>query len=87
MPEVERLAYPFWKAFEVLSGKRIRNEVGPQAIQVTEIQAYLDLLGVVDYDDREDTLYYVTMLDSMFLKEVYEKQASKLSQMARRKTR
>ena len=76
MPQLYPLSKFFWTAFQTLSGRRQINEHGHQPIQVTEIVAYADLMGITDPDDREDLLYHIDALDRLYIADAYKKRES-----------
>lgn len=67
-----------WKshylAFRSLSKSRLRTDVGPQAITVTEILAYCKMAAFDSPDDRSQLLYMVQELDDEYLTYAAEKQ-------------
>lgn len=65
MPELDPHHQWVWQAFEVLSSRRIESESGPQPIQVSEIAAYVEYVGVADEADKEDLLFLIVKLDSL----------------------
>lgn len=49
------------------------NEVGPQPVQLSEIVAYLKLIGVNNPEDKQKCLRLIGMLDHVELEYQYEK--------------
>lgn len=78
----------FWRAWEVLTKKRLINQSGPQPIMIAEVLAYANLARIEDPDDREDLMYFIGELDSIWLSHEYARRAAeerKAAQKARRK--
>ena len=73
MPEVDTYSRPFWEAWEALSSRRQRTQVGPQAIPISEILAYCDLRRIDDPDEREDMYHMIGMLDGLYLEMTYKR--------------
>jgi uncharacterized protein (DUF1015 family) len=76
MPQLHLLSKMFWNAFQSLSGRRYVNEHGQQPIQISEIVAYADLLGITDPDDREDLLYHIEAMDRLYIADAYKRRES-----------
>jgi len=57
----------YWDAFKALSGTRHLGMNGPQALQVSEITAYCNLLGIGRADERFDLFEIVRAMDVIFL--------------------
>jgi len=49
------------------------NEVGPQPVQISEIDAYLRFIGVTNPEDKQKYLRFIGMLDHVELNYQYEK--------------
>lgn len=64
------------EAFYELSSQRMIGEV-PQPIQISEILAYVDLLGVIEPEDRQQLLKAIRTLDAAYLEQIRESMAAK----------
>ena len=53
--------------------------MGPGAIPVSEIIAYLDLHGIADAEDRREFAWLIRQMDDAYLDEVAKKNAAKES--------
>jgi hypothetical protein len=72
-PTIDPLFEPYYRAFERLSAHRLRAPEGYyQPIQISEIEALCRLIGFTDEYDRESMLYYVGILDGMWLEHVHK---------------
>jgi hypothetical protein len=70
-PELDPVFEPYYRAFERLSAHRLRAPDGYyQPIQISEIESLCRLIGFTDEYDRESMLYYVGILDGMWMEHV-----------------
>jgi hypothetical protein len=89
-PELHPLHYWIWEGFGALARQRLHgHEQFPQPIQISEIAAYADYVGIVDEIDREDFMRCVCAMDEITLtyaqKEV-ERGKKKQEREAKRKS-
>lgn len=75
VPEVEEFCKIFWDGFDFLSERRIQTEVGPQPIQISEILAYVEYVGIFDSDTRDSFLRIVQHLDRTYINFKLKKRA------------
>lgn len=87
IPKLLAEAVWLWDAFEILSEKRIRNEIGPQPISMSDIRAYADYVEIADEVDREDFLHLITALDRVFISEVMKRKTERDERNKRRQQR
>lgn len=59
-------------AFAALTGQRLHADGKPMPIQISELAAYADYVGIDDEADREDLLIVVTYLDTLVLNHTAE---------------
>ena len=71
-PEVEAFHHFLWSGWACLNMQRGSDDGKPQPLQLRDIEAYLNLTGRMDEDDREDFLDVVLSLDFIFMKFVRE---------------
>lgn len=71
------------RGYETLSSQRLKVDGRPQAIQVSEIAAYANYVGMADEADREDFLRIVLQLDKTAL-DFADDEARKLQAKAQR---
>lgn len=55
-----------WEAYGLLSARRTYTNAGPQPIQISEMVALAEVLGLDD-SDRLDMMRYVTALDDLYV--------------------
>ena len=55
------------QGYTVLSTQRLKIDGRPQPIQISEIKAYADYVGMADEGDREDFLWLVLRMDATAL--------------------
>jgi len=67
MPNVLPHAVYYWHAYQTLASRRLVIDGIPQAIQISEIAAYTDYLGIDDQPTRRAILRIVLALDSEFI--------------------
>lgn len=65
-----------WEAFQVLGRSRPYGYGGPLPIPTSEVLAYCQLRGIHTWDDREDLIYFVNVLDNEWISDQYKKQAA-----------
>lgn len=70
-PEVDAFHHFIWNGWIVLCSQRQSSE-RPQPLRVSDIAAYLSLVGRADEDDREDFFEVILALDSVFMRHVQE---------------
>lgn len=62
------------RAYDVIDQSRLRHESGPQAIQVSEILAYLEIAMIDTVEDRLLFLNTIKALDVIYLNHYAEQQ-------------
>lgn len=67
MPEILPHAQFYWQAYQTLSSRRLVVQGRPQPIQISEVLAYAQFIGVTDAYSRRDLLRLVVALDTEFL--------------------
>ena len=67
VPELHPQNEWLMNAFAALTGQRLHSDGRPLPIQISELAAYADYVGIDDEIDREDLLLVVTILDSLVL--------------------
>ena len=66
MPELEPALAPYWQAFQDLSpSRRLGLDIGP--IPLSEIWAYLEILGIDETERRHDMVRFIRALDDEYL--------------------
>jgi hypothetical protein len=84
-PELDHVYAPYYRAFERLSAHRLRASDGYyQPIQISEIESLCRMIGYTDEEDRELMLYFVGILDGMWLEHV-TKEIQRKRQQERKK--
>lgn len=73
-PRLQQQDLPYHEAFCVLSKARQSGAHGSQAIPVSEIKAYLELVGIASLTAKSKYLSLVQDLDQMCLEHWVEKQ-------------
>jgi hypothetical protein len=68
-PEIFQDLLWIWEGFMCLSTSRQYGMSAPQPISLSDIHAYCSFRGITDADDRDDFLYHVQKLDSVFIQE------------------
>ncbi len=58
-------------AFRLLSASRLWSEVGPQPIQLSEIKAYMQLVGIKDKSTKLKYVRLIRSMDSVTLKHIH----------------
>jgi hypothetical protein len=66
-----------WEGFMCLSMSRQYGMSSPQRISMSEVNAYCEFKELFDPDDRDDFLYHVQKLDSVFMKDWLAKNPTK----------
>jgi hypothetical protein len=67
-PVLDPVYAPYYRAFERLSAHRLRAAEGYyQPIQISEIESLCRMIGYTDEDDKELMLYFVGILDGMWM--------------------
>lgn len=66
----------YFDAFRLLGASRIWNQVGPQAIPLSEIESYLNLNGITTRETRLKYVRLIKSLDLVELRYIQEKQKS-----------
>lgn len=70
----------YYDAFRFLGASRIWNQVGPQAIPISEINSYVkDSLGIRDLEERQKYIRLINRMDSVELNYLHEKRAAAAS--------
>ena len=77
-PELLPTVKWIWEVFVSLDGSRGVGMSGPLPITTTDILSYCDLVGIKDYETREDIFYFISRLDPISLDDFYKKQKSKM---------
>ena len=62
-----------WSVFEALHRSRGILDGRPQALAWSEILAYLELRGIRDEEERDETVEHVLVLDSAYLEHLNKK--------------
>ena len=60
-------------AFCALGAGRLSTQVGPSPIQITEVNTYLDMLGIEDPETKLKYLRLIRKMDRVELNYIYEK--------------
>ena len=71
-------------AFSALSGQRIHIDGRPVPIQISELSAYADYVGITDEADREDLLHVITKLDTLVPQHSSEARSAQMREEKRR---
>jgi hypothetical protein len=74
IPRPEPAAEWLWQGYLVLAAKRFRFYKEPQPIQMTEIKAYADYLGIEDEFRRALLFHIVSVLDQVYLQDCRDRQ-------------
>lgn len=72
-PQPAQFCAWIWRAWEILSERRLILETGPQYIPLGEIAAYADYHKITRNSFREDLLAVVSALDRRWLAAMYKK--------------
>jgi hypothetical protein len=76
-PEIFRTCFGYGKVYVSIYLSSVRNEA-PQRISMSEVNsAYCEFKELFDPDDRDDFLYHVQKLDSVFMKDWLAKNPTK----------
>lgn len=67
----------YFDAFRYLGASRMWSEVGPQAIQVSEVAAYLGILGIEDTYTKQKYLRLVQSMDRVEMQHIQSKQTKR----------
>ena len=68
----------YFDAFRYLGASRMWSEVGPQAIQVSEVTAYLkDIVGIKSHRTRQKYLRLVQSMDRVEMQHIQSKQTKR----------
>lgn len=73
----------------LLSRQRTADMSGPHPIQISEMRAYADLIGMTDPDDRLDLVSHLVILDEIWMADAHKKREAarkKAAQTTRRKS-
>ena len=81
MPQIEDGDRSYYLAFRSLNKSRLRTEAGPQAVQISELLAYCQLLGIDGAEDRSKFLYMIQELDAEYLDISSERQKQEISRL------
>ena len=73
-PGLDKGGFGILHAYDLLDQSRLHSEIGPQALQMSEILAYLEISGVEDGYDRLFFLRTIKRLDVIYLNHCAEKQ-------------
>lgn len=66
-PALYESSQEFYYAFRTISQGRMHSEIGPQAIQISEVLAYCDMMGIDRVDDRSVLLQLIQAMDSAYI--------------------
>ena len=75
------LAMPYWEAFNDLSGQRAIGMGGVGPIRLEALLAWLDENGIDDPAERSRFRFYVTEMDSEYLRLTAEKQKAEMDKV------
>ena len=76
-PALRNDCIKYYDAFRYLGACRLWSEVGPQSIQISEIAAYLGLVGIEQSETKLKYLRLVQSMDRVELAHVARKQRGK----------
>ncbi len=65
----------YYRAFRSLSAKRIWSQVGPTAIQLTEVESWLRLNEIEDVETKQKYLRFIEGLDHIEMSFLRKRQA------------
>jgi hypothetical protein len=63
----------YYDAYRLLGASRIWSQVGPSSIQVSEIKAYLDMLGIEDPLTKLKYMRLIQQMDRVELKHIHQR--------------
>lgn len=66
-PRLKDELIPFWDAFFVLSNSRSHTGFGPNPVSFADLKAYLELFEVREEDDIDDFIFFIQLLDGIYL--------------------
>jgi hypothetical protein len=72
-PALRKDCIRYLDAFRHLSAGRIWSEVGPQPIQVSEVESYLGMVGIKNSDTKMKYLRLIRLLDNFELDRLISK--------------
>lgn len=67
----------YYDAYRYLSVSRLWTEVGPQAIQLSEVTSYLELAGILEYGTKLKYLRLIQLMDRTELKFIADNRKTK----------
>lgn len=76
-PELDAEAAEFFADFRALSSGREYNELGAQALKLSEILAYCELRQIHHPDQRRDLLQMIQAMDAVYVKHMIDMRNSK----------
>ena len=82
-PHVSMWTAEYWEAYKVLGGSRIVHQGGIGPIPLSEIAAYMDVVGVRDVDERLKFIRMIQALDGVYVTHI-NAQAKQKSEARRR---
>lgn len=71
-PRIKLLDKEYLDAFHTLSKSRPRDMAGPGAIPVSDVLAYVNLVGVASGEERVKYLRLIQQMDDVFLEHARE---------------
>ena len=72
-PALRNDCIKYFDAFRYLGASRLWSEVGPQPVQVSEVKAYVDMIGLDDVDTKLKFLKFVQLMDRVELASIQRK--------------
>lgn len=73
-PALRSDLHRYYDAYRSLSASRIWSQIGPTAIQISEVRAYLDLVGIEDPQTKMKYLRLIQGMDQVEVKHIQAKQ-------------
>lgn len=64
----------YYDAYRALSASRLWSQIGPNPVQVSEVVAYLSLLGIEDTDTKLKYLRLIQGMDIVEMNNIRDKQ-------------
>jgi len=67
----------YYDAYRMLGAARVWNQIGPEAIRVSEVESYLNLCGIEDPHTKLKYLRLIQRMDRVELKVIHARTANK----------
>lgn len=75
IPKLKQFDTLYLDAFNTLSNARSHDQTGPQALHLTEMDAYFRVVGIDERDERVKYVALIQQLDQVYLTHVREQMA------------